>query len=317
MNTAPPKVTVLMPVYNAEEFLAEAIESILKQSYRAFEFLIINDGSTDKSESIIKQYASKDKRIRLISRENKKLIATLNEGIEKASGAYIARMDADDISTRDRLKIEVEYLDKHPEVALVGSNYTIIDESGKSLVTTNVFTHPDDLKLCLITCNQYGHGSTMFRKSAVEKLGKYDAQALHIEDYDLWIRISQKYQVANIEESLYKWRKTEGSVTGSNLEFQIQQTYKVRDQAFGYFLKNRRKYRMLSFHKSGTDYARRKSTLYRDFAYLYMKKGQTLKALFMLFLAALYKPKVKRTYYYMYSLFFKKDFLDKWEYEFQ
>lgn len=317
MKNITPKVTVLMPVYNAEAFLAEAIESILKQTYRDFEFLIINDGSSDKSESIIKRYASLDRRIRLISRENKKLIATLNEGIEKAKGEYIARMDADDISTRDRLKIEVEYLDKHPEVALVGSNYTIIDERGKSLVTTNVFTHPDDLRLCLITCNQYGHGSTMFRKSIVEKLGKYDMQALHIEDYDLWIRISQKYQVANIEKPLYKWRKTEGSVTGSNLEFQVQQTYKVRDRAFGYYLKNKRKYRILSFHKSGADYGRRKSTLYRDFAYLYMKRGQALRALVMLFLAALYKPKVKRTYYYMYALFFKKGFLEKWEYEFQ
>lgn len=317
MNTIAPKVTVLMPVYNAEEFLAEAIESILKQTYVDFEFLIINDGSTDKSELLIKQYASRDKRIRLISRENKKLIATLNEGIEKAKGTYIARMDADDISTRDRLKIEVEYLDKHPEVALVGSNYTIIDHSGKSLVTTNVFTHPDDLKLCLITCNQYGHGSTMFRKSVVEKLGKYSMQALHVEDYDLWIRISQKFQVANIEEPLYKWRKTEGSITGSNLELQIQQTYNARDRAFSFYLKNKRKYRVLSFHKSGTDYWRRKSTLYRDFAYLYMKRGQTLKALIMLFLAAVYKPKVKRTYYYMYALFFKKEFLNKWEYEFQ
>src|SRR5665647_1469233 len=121
-----PKVTVLMSVYNSESFLAEAIDSILGQTFKDFEFLIINDGSKDKSLEIIKNRAKNDPRIRLISRPNKGLVKSLNEGLAKARGEYIARMDSDDISLKTRLKKEVDFLDSHPDVGMVGSNYTII-----------------------------------------------------------------------------------------------------------------------------------------------------------------------------------------------
>ncbi|MEX2006657.1 MAG: glycosyltransferase [Candidatus Saccharimonadales bacterium] len=312
-----PKVTVLMPVYNGQRYLKQAIEGILNQTYKDFEFLIIDDGSTDKSKSIIRRYAKKDPRIRLISRPNKGLVATLNEGLDKASGEYIARMDCDDISLKKRLKIEVEYLDANPDVALVGSNYTIVDEHGKRLVDTNVFTHPDDLKLCLVTCNQYGHGSVMIRKSALNKVGNYDKGVGHLEDYDLWIRISHVAKVANIEEPLYQWRKTADSITGANLELQIQQTFARRDREFEYFLKNKKDYRIFSIHPSGYDYGRRKSVLYRDLAYLYQQKGMRWGAVKMLLLAIIFKPRVKRNYYYLIALLLRKSWLSKWQFEFQ
>ena len=306
-----------MSVYNAQEFLASAIESILSQSFKDFEFLIIDDGSKDKSKGIIEKYAKKDGRIRMISRPNKGLVKSLNEGLKEARGEYIARQDADDISLKKRLAVEVAYLDSHPKVGLVGSNYTIIDETDKPLVSTNVFTHPNDLKLCLVTCNQYGHGSIMMRKSVVEQVGDYDSSVGHLEDYDLWIRISHVADVANIEQPLYKWRKTAGSITGANLDLQIQQTFARRDKEFKRFLKNKRDYRLLSVHPSGHDYGRRKSTLYRDLAYLYMKEGMLWGAVRMLLLAMIFKPDVKRNYYYLVALLVRRSWLSRWEFEFQ
>lgn len=310
-----PRVTVLLPVYNAEEFLAEAIESVLNQSFKDFEFMIINDGSKDNSLSVIKHYAEKDSRINLISRPNKGLVKTLNEGISKAKGEYIARMDSDDVSVKSRLKKEVEFLDSNPGVGMVGSNYTIIDAKGKRLVTTNVFTHHDDLKLCLITCNQFGHGSVMMRKSVLEKVGNYDGKVGHVEDYDLWQRISRVSKISNFEEPLYLWRKTEGSISNANLDLQIQQTFALRDKAFDHFLRHRNQYKVFTVHRSGTEYGKRKATMYRDLGYLYRMRDKPLGAFLMVILAILFQPNYKRNYKYLILALYKPWF-HRWTFEF-
>ncbi len=311
--TEPPKVTVLMSVYNSEQYLREAIDSILNQTFGDFEFLIINDGSKDKSLEIIKAY--EDPRIRLISRANKGLTASLNEGIEKAKGKYIARQDSDDVSMPDRLQKEIAYLDAHPEVGLVGSNYTIMDIGGKELVTTNVFTHPQDLKLAQITCNQYGHGSVMMRTNIVRECQGYDKRVGYVEDYDLWTRISRVADIANFEEPLFKYRRNDEGITRQNLDLQIQQTFAVRDKAFLHFLKHRSKYKVLFYKPSGTEYRRRKATLYRDLAYLYRKNDKPLGALVMLFLSTILQPRNKKNYYCIQYTLYKPRF-DRWEYEF-
>lgn len=308
-----PRVTVLMSVYNSEDYLREAIDSILSQTFTDFEFLIINDGSIDNSLTIIQSY--KDPRIRLVDRENWGLTASLNHGLELARGDYIARQDSDDISLPKRFKKEVAYLDQNPSIALVGSNYTLIDHAGKPLVTTNVFTHPNDLKLALIACNQYGHGSVMIRKSIFEKVEPYDSSVGYVEDYDLWVRISREADVANIEESLYLWRKTEESITHSNHELQIKQAFAVRDKSFEYFLKHRRKYRVLNFNQSGRHYRYRKAALYRDFAFLYRNKKRRFNAAWMLVLAILMQPKAKRNYRHLAKIFLKPSSAS-WEFEF-
>lgn len=308
-----PKVTVLMSVYNSEQYLREAIDSILGQTYTDFEFLIINDGSKDKSLDIIKSYD--DPRIRLISRANKGLTASLNEGIEKAKGEYIARQDSDDVSVLDRLEKEVAYLDAHPSVGLVGSNYTIMDSSGKELVTTNVFTRPHDLKLAQVTCNQYGHGSVMMRKAILDKVGGYDKRVGYVEDYDLWTRISRVADIANFEEPLFLYRRNDEGITRQNLDLQIRQTFAVRDKAFRHFLKHRREYKVLFYKPSGTEYRRRKATLYRDLAYLYRKNDRPAGALAMLFLSTVLQPRNRKNYYCVQYTLYKPRF-DRWEYEF-
>ncbi len=313
MTKATPKVTVLMSVYNSEAYLREAIESILNQTFKDFEFLIINDGSKDKSLGIIKSY--KDQRIRLISRENKGLTLSLNQGIDLAQGEYIARQDSDDISPPYRLEKEVKFLDDHPKVGMVGSNYTIMDKKGKHIVTTNVFTHPDDLKIAQVTCNQYGHGSVMMRKSVLAKTGYYDKKVGYVEDYDLWTRISRVADIANFEEPLYFYRRNEAGVTLQNHELQINQTFAVRDKAFEHYLKHRREYKILSYHPSGHHYKDRKAALYRDLAYLYRNKRRHFGAARMLVLAILFQPKNKRNYRLLAKTLLKPS-RPNWEYEF-
>jgi glycosyltransferase involved in cell wall biosynthesis len=309
-----PRVTVLMSAYNSESYIRQAIESILAQTYTNFEFLIINDGSTDSTLKHIKAF--KDTRIRLISRKNKGLVASLNEGIELARGEFIARQDSDDTSVPERLAKEVAFLDSHPSVAMVGSNYTIMDsKKWEPIVTTNVFTHPKDLKLTQITCNQYGHGSVMMRTEAVRKLNGYDSSVGYVEDYDLWTRLSQAYDIANIVEPLYLYRRNEGGITQQNLELQVKQTFAVRDNAFKYYLTHRRRYSPLFYKPSGTEYRRRKATLYRDLAYLYRVNGRPFGALRMMALALFLQPRNEKNYRYIRYVLDRSRF-DRWEYEF-
>ncbi len=312
-----PKVTVLMSVYNSEEFIRPAIESILNQTFKDFEFLIINDGSKDDCRKIIDEYSKKDKRIRLVSRENKGLVASLNEGISLAKGEYIARMDSDDISTPNRLDAEVEFLDMHRSVGLVGSNYTIIDEKTEEpKVTTNVFTHPEDLKATQFISNQYGHGSVMMRAAIARKAGGYNPDVGHVEDYDLWTRINRMSDIANIREPLYLYRSVASGVTLKNHELQIRQAFVVRDAAFLYFLMNRRKFKIFTWHPGTTDgYAQKKAALYRNYAYLYRRTGHRSKALFMLGAAYALDRSNRNTLRYIKHTLLNRP-IELWKFEF-
>src|SRR3954452_3787995 len=128
-----PKVSVAMPVYNSERYLAKAVESILAQTFTDFEFLIVDDGSTDASRAILENYAARDQRIKLVSRPNTGYLIALNEMLERSLGYYVARMDADDVALPQRFERQVKYLDDHPECVLLGSRVTIIDPDGDPL----------------------------------------------------------------------------------------------------------------------------------------------------------------------------------------
>lgn len=309
-----PKVSVIMSVFNGAEYLRQSIDSILNQTFTDFEFIIINDGSTDKSLQILQSY--KDPRIVLISRPNKGLTASLNEGIAKARGQYIARQDADDISSSSRLEKEVAYLNKNSTSGLVGSNYIHIDEKGHETgARTHVFTHPDDLKSCLVLCNQYGHGSIMLRKSLLKTSGTYDKSVGHAEDYDLWVRLSRLSDVANIEEPLYYYRNLPTSISHSKLDEQVELTFKIRDRAFKHFLSHRREYRPFGLHPGGKKYFSRKSTMYRDFAYLSLRENKTILALQFMVMAIMYQPLLRKNYSHLLMTLYKPRF-DRWSFEF-
>lgn len=310
-----PKISVLMSVYNAQEYLDHAITSILEQTFMDFEFIIINDGSTDRSLEIIKNFD--DPRIRLIDRENKGLTASLNEAIELAEGEYLARQDADDFSHPERFEKEVARLEADPGLGLIGSNYVVVDERDNPVNQTNVFTHPDDLKVAEALSNQFGHGSVMMRAETVEEVGPYDPAVGIVEDYDLFVRISHVARIANIKEPLYYWRRNPVGVSLSNQDRQMENFYAVRDREWARLKTHRNEYRIFTaFHPDSLRYIDRKAAVFRDLAYLHRRDGNVRKALGLLLIATLLSPWRKRNLRFFSTLWSKERFDRLWEYEY-
>ena len=217
-----PKVSILMPVYNAEQYLSQALDSIVSQSFEDWELILINDGSTDRSESIIMDYD--DERIFYIKNPvNLKLIKTLNKGIDYCGGQYIARMDADDICHPDRLKRQVEFLDSHPQVLMCGTAATVLDNSGVKPGNIHNLTSDDYLQINLMFSPSFIHPSMMIR-TEVLKHNKYDEAYKHVEDYDLWCRIAKLGKVANIDDELlqYRWHDSNVSVLNSEVQHELK-----------------------------------------------------------------------------------------------
>lgn len=206
-------ISVIMSVYNGEKYLKEAIGSILNQTYTNFEFIIIDDCSSDSSISIIQSY--NDPRIVLIqNKENLGLTKSLNEGLRQAKGEYIARMDADDCMMPNRLEKQLDFLHKNTSVIVVGSSAFIIDENGVQIGIKKTITDHSQLRFHMLFKNQILHPTTMFRKDEIIKLGAYNEQYRFAQDYDLWSRILEKeYLISNIEEPLMKYRLHNFSVT--------------------------------------------------------------------------------------------------------
>lgn len=216
MTLQNPKVTVLMPVYNGEKYVSQAIESVLTQTFTDFEFLIINDGSNDKSEEIITSY--QDARIRLVTNEtNLKLIATLNKGLNLAKGEYIARMDCDDICYPERLAMQVEFMDKHREVGVCG---TWVETMGlKSGEVWRYPSEPEDIAARLFFLNAMAHPTVMIRRSFFQQHHLYyRSEYIHVEDFALWQQCRLLFSLANIPQPLLKYRIVQTSVTRTHWE---------------------------------------------------------------------------------------------------
>jgi len=199
------ELSIVMSVYNGEKYLREAIESILNQTYTDFEFIIINDGSTDQSLDIIRSYS--DQRVVIINQENKGLIESLNIGIARARTNYIARIDADDVSHLDRLEKQIKFMDNNPNLVLLSSSYNVMLESGEIICTRFLPVEDKCIREAITKWNPFCHSSAFFRKKVFEKVGGYSKRyELAEEDYDLWKRIIQHGEVANIREPLIDYR---------------------------------------------------------------------------------------------------------------
>lgn len=215
------QVSVILPVYNAELYIEEAVNSILAQTFTDFEFIIIDDGSTDNSLVILSKLSNFDARIRLVSRENKGLIATLNEAISLAKSNYIARMDADDVALPTRLAKQFDFLQANPNVAVLGTCYRYIDELGKLGSKRNTFTGHEDITASFYFGNPIAHPSVMVNYQLLGKDYCYLDEYKTIEDLELWTRLSVKYQLANLPEVLLYYRVLGSSISGKNLQLQI------------------------------------------------------------------------------------------------
>ena len=205
-----PAISVAMSVYNGERFLPLAIESVLGQSFADFELLILDDGSTDGSAAIIRRYAEADSRVRPVIRENRGLIASLNQLLGMAQAPLVARMDADDICRPERFARQVAFLTDHPDYGVVGSWSEDIGEHGEALVRSGA-DHPLVHEEMLAAIEQgeqlICHPAVMYRRDVVLSVGGYHAAFRHCEDLDLWLRLSSVTRMGNIPERLLRYRR--------------------------------------------------------------------------------------------------------------
>lgn len=205
-----------MSVYNGERYLSEAIESVVAQSFGDFEFLIVDDGSRDDTAAIIRRHAARDPRIRPIIRENRGLIASLNEMLEVAQAPLVARMDADDICRPDRFAKQIAFLAANPDYGVVGSWSEDIGEQGEALQRGGE-DHPLNHEEMLRAIDNGGqlicHPAAMYRRDIVLSVGGYHAAFRHCEDLDLWLRLASVTKMGNIPERLVRYRRYPGQVS--------------------------------------------------------------------------------------------------------
>jgi len=207
-----PVVSVIVPTYNCEKYLRRSIESIINQTFKDFELIIINDGSTDDTGEILDEFCEIDKRVIILENEKIQGVASsLNRGIRKASGRYIARMDADDISEVRRFEKQVDYLENNPEVGVVGSYIQFIDDHGKSINKWDLFSSDTLIRYTFCFLSQLCHPSLMMRSDIID--GNTTYNQVTAEDYDLWVRLSTKTRFSNISEYLIKRRRHDQTKT--------------------------------------------------------------------------------------------------------
>lgn len=205
-------ITVLMPAYNAEKYIAEAITSVLDQSFRDFELLIINDGSTDSTAAIINSFH--DERIRLIDQSNQGVAAALNRGLLEAKADYIARFDADDICHPLRLEKQYAFLTQRPEYVMVGSDAEYVDMNGEFVFVFDYAGYTDEeIRALPPGARTFSHPTVMYKKEIIIAAGMYDLNAHNFEDYLLWSKVIKLGKVFNIKEKLVTYRFNPESVT--------------------------------------------------------------------------------------------------------
>jgi hypothetical protein len=217
-----PLVSVVMSVFNGERFLRGAVESILNQTFRDFEFIIIDDGSTDATPYLLDRYAASDSRMRVFHQENRGLIQSLNRGCGLAQGKYIVRMDADDVAMPDRIVRQIDFLEKNPEVALLGGAIEGIDSRGRSLFVDRPALEDKKIRDGLYS-NSFPlcHPAVVFRKEAFQAVQGYRSQFLHAEDIDLWLRILERWKAANLPDVVVRKRYHSDQVSGGKRRQQV------------------------------------------------------------------------------------------------
>lgn len=224
MNPQPtsPRLSVALTAYNAEQFLSQTIESVLLQDFTDFEFLLLDDGSTDRTREIAEAYAARDRRIRVISRENRGMPVSLNQLFAEARAPLVARLDADDICGPERFSRQVAFLDEHPDHGLVGSQASAIDETGRRVprLDAPVPCAHDDIIAALPRYSPFFHPAVIVRRDMVIAVGGYREAYRDAEDYDLWLRLAEVTRLANLPESLLRYRWHLGQTSSRNMAAQ-------------------------------------------------------------------------------------------------
>ena len=221
MNRSPhaktPKVSVLMSCFNGSRWLHEAIDSVLAQTFATFEFILVDDGSTDETWNIIESYRGRDERIVAISKENTGLADSLNVGIAQASGAWIARLDADDLCEPARLEQQVNFVRKHPEVVLLGTGFIEIDKRGQAIKKQLYPSSHRELVWHLERMRRFfPHSSAFYRADMVRQVGGYNSRIHRAEDWRLWLELSLRGKIACLSKPLVRIRKHSSQISLAN-----------------------------------------------------------------------------------------------------
>lgn len=217
-----PRISVVLAVFNGERHLDNAVRSVLAQTYTDFELIVVDDGSTDMTPRLLAAWAAADARVRIVRQENRGLTVSLNTGISVAIGTYIARQDADDVSLPERFARQISHLDAHPEVAAVGSSAAVIDRTGATVGGLAAAVGPLAVRRGLLTLRTTPvHGSMMMRRAAVLTVGGYREAFRAGQDYDLWLRLSERGDVDNLPDVLYQWRLDRDSIYTSRRTLQL------------------------------------------------------------------------------------------------
>ena len=225
-----PLVTVLMSAQNSEQYIGEAIQSVLDQTFRDFEFIIIDDGSTDNTLKIIRQFD--DPRIRVIKNpENWGIPKSLNGGLSVCRGKYIARMDSDDVCFPNRLETQVNYLESHPDIGVLGSEVKVIGQDGQiHNRTRNILTDPYLIKFWLLFDTVINNPTTLIKKEFLDRVGGYNPAFKYAEDYELWTRLVKITKIAVSPESLVYWRDHGDNATFTSYAFRRELHHKLSIQ---------------------------------------------------------------------------------------
>jgi glycosyltransferase involved in cell wall biosynthesis len=211
-------------VYDGHRFLREAVDSILGQTLTDLELVIVDDGSAETTKSLLRALATSDERIRVLERAHEGLAAALNAGLEEAHAGYVARMDADDVSSPDRLARQLELLDANPAAALVAGGVALVDEAGRQL---DIVLPPQTFDL--LNGNTISHPTVVFRTDAVRDAGGYRLD--QAEDYDLWLRLEERHSLASFREPVLRYRLHEGQFSVRRLRHQAIGALVVREAA--------------------------------------------------------------------------------------
>ena len=211
---ATPQIDVVMAVYNAEAYVAEAVTSILRQSFEDFRLVCIDDGSTDRSSEILQRLAEGDSRVQVIRQENQGVVGAANVGLAACTAPLIARMDADDIAMPDRFAKQVEFLNAHPEVIAVGTAILEMDSDSDPLGIERFATDHEQIDRSMLRLKTgMAQPSVMMRREAVQSLGGYRVEFEWVEDMDLWLRLAEIGRLANLSDVLLCYRQHTSSVT--------------------------------------------------------------------------------------------------------
>lgn len=234
-----PKISVIMSAYNSDRYIEESILSILNQTFRDFELIIIDDCSTDSVPEVIKKYQELDPRILAIRNEtNSGVAVSRNKGIKLAKADYIAIMDSDDIAYPKRLEIQYNFIENNPDVALIGCGTEIIDENGHFMKKRIGLIDPDEIKFRMLLRNPFIHSSVFYRKKIFEESDGYNKEYEYSEDYAFFSFLAGKYQLASIPEVLIKYRENPQSVTSESetRKIQLENSYKISHTNIGRYL---------------------------------------------------------------------------------